>query len=69
MKKNWSQERVKNGLLSFQGKYATISPNFLGKMLLFPVLTLLLRPSLPKIWLSHQHKNYTFEMSNNRAIR
>ena len=69
MKDNLSQRCVDGGLLSFQGKIGTIAPDFPGKMTVFPVLTLFFRLSLPKIWLSHSHKNYIFEMSNNRAIR
>ena len=60
MKDNLGQECVKGGLLSFQGKIGTIAPDFPGKITVFPVLTLLFRLSLPKIWLSHPHKNYIF---------
>ena len=56
------------GLLSFQGKLGTTDTDFPGKMTFFTVLTLLFRLFLPKIGLSHPHKNYIFEMSNNRAI-
>ena len=57
MKYNLGQECVKGGLLSFQGKIGTIVPDFPGKMTVFPVLTLLFHLSLPKIRLSHPHKN------------
>ena len=67
-KENLGQEHVKGGLLSFQGKIGTISPDSPGKMTVFPVLTLLFDPSLPKIWLSHLNKNYISEINNNRAI-
>ena len=53
MKDNLGQECVKGGLLSFQSKIETISPDFPRKMTVFPVLTLLFHLSLPKIWLSH----------------
>ena len=68
MKENLGQEHVKRGLLSSQGKIGKIDPDFPGKMIVFPVLTVLFHLSLPKIWLSHPHKNYISEMSNNRAI-
>ena len=69
MKKNLDQEHVKRGLLIFQGKIRKIVPDFPGKNdSFFPVLTLLFHLSLPKIQLSHLHKNYLSEMSNNRAI-
>ena len=69
MKENLGQEHVERGLLSFQGKIGTIFSPIPGKMTIFPVLTLLFHSSLPKIWLSHLHKYYIFEISNNRAIR
>ena len=69
MKDNLGQESVKGGLLSFQCKIETFAPDFPGKKTVFLVLTLLFRLYLLKIWLSHSHKNYIFEMSNNRAIR
>ena len=62
MKENLGQGYVKRGLL-------TIFPSITGKNDSFPDLTLLFHPPLPKIWLSHLHKNYIFEISNNRAIR
>ena len=69
MKDNLGQECVEGELLSFQGKIGRIAPDCPGQMtVIFPVLTLLFRLSLPKIWLSHPHKNFIFEMSNNRAI-
>ena len=68
MKENLGQEHVERRILSFQGKIETIFPAIPGKMTAFPVLTVLFHPSLPKIWLSHLHKNYIFEISNNRAI-
>ena len=68
MKDNLGQECVKGGLLSLQGKIGAITPGFPGKMTAFPVLTVLFRLSLSKMWLSHLHKNYIFEMNNNRAI-
>ena len=69
MKENLGQECVKKGLLSFQGKNWNNFPDIPGKMTVFSVLTLLFHPFLPKIWLSHLHKNYIFEISNNSAIR
>ena len=69
MKENLGQEHVKRGLLSFQGKNWNNFPDIPGgKMTVFPVLILLFHPSLPKILLSHLHKNYIFEISNKRAI-
>ena len=68
MKDNLDQECTKWGLLSFQGKIGTIAPDFPGKMTVFLVFTLLFHMSLPKLWLSHPHKNYIFEMSNNKVI-
>ena len=63
MKENLGQEHVKMGILSFQGKIGKIAFDFPGKMTFFPVLTLLFHLSLPKIWLSHPHKSYIYEMS------
>ena len=68
MKENLGQEHVERGLLSFQGKNGTIFPAIPGEMTVFPVLTLHFHLSLPKIWLSHPHKNYIFEIINNRDI-
>ena len=67
MKENLDQEHVKVGLPSFQGKIGKIAFDFAGKMTVSS-LTLLFHLSLPKIWLSHPHKNYISEMRNNRAI-
>ena len=47
MKDNLSQECVKGGLLSFQGKFETITPGFPGKLTFSLVFTLLFRLSLP----------------------
>ena len=58
----------RRGLLSFQGKTATIVPDFPGKMTVFSSFDSIFRLSLPKIWLSHPHNSYIFEMSNNKAI-
>ena len=69
MKDNLDQECVKGGLLSFQGKIETISPDFPGKMTVFFSFDPTFPLSLPKAWLSHPKKNYIFDMSNNRAIR
>ena len=41
MKDNVGQKCVKGELLSFQGKIETIAHDFLGKMTVFPLLTLL----------------------------
>ena len=35
VKDNLDQECVKDGLLSFQGKFETIAPDFYGKMTVF----------------------------------
>ena len=71
MKDNLGQECVKERLLSFQGKTGTIAPDFPEKMTVFPVLTLLSHPSLPKVWLSHPQKLifFIFVLSSNRDIR
>ena len=34
----------------------------------FPVLALFFHLSFPKIWLTHPHKNYIFEIIKDRAI-
>ena len=68
LKGNLDQEHVKGGNPSFQGKNWN---NFFAipeKMTVFPVLSLLFNPSLPKIWLPHLNKNYIFEIRDNRAI-
>ena len=67
MKDNLGQECVK-GASILQGNIGTIASNF-PENDSFPALILLFCLSLPKIWLPHPHKNYIFEMSNNRAIR
>ena len=68
MNDNLDQECVKGVLLSFQAKLGPTAADFPGKITVFPVVTLLLHLSLNKIWLSHPHKNYIVEMSNNRSI-
>ena len=68
MKGNLGNDYVKGGLLSFQDKIGTITPNFPEEMTVFPVLDLLFHLSLHKILHFHPHKNYMFEMRNNRAI-
>ena len=68
MKENLGQKHVKRGLLSFQGKIGNIPSDFLGKMTVFLIFTLIFHLFLPKIWLFHLHKNYIFEMILNRAI-
>ena len=65
MKGNLDQECVKRGLLSFQGKIGTISPDFPRKMTVLRVFALLFHLSLPKIWYSHLYTIYIFGMSNN----
>ena len=67
MKENLGQEHAKGGPLFFHGKNWNNFPCYPWKMTVFPVLTLLFHPSLPKIWLSHLNKNYIFEVSGNRA--
>ena len=62
------QEHVKRGTLSIQGKNWNNFPCYPWKNDSFPVLSLLIHPSLPKIWLPHLHKNYIFEISDIRAI-
>ena len=61
MKENLDQECVYGGHLSFQGKLEQL-PWLPWKNDSFPVLTLFYYLSLPKLWLSHPHKNYIFEM-------
>ena len=69
MKDNLDEECVKRAFYPSREKIGTTDPDFPGKMTGFPVLTLLFHLCLPKIWHSHLHKNYIFEMRNNRAIR
>ena len=60
----------KRGFLPFQGKIEATVAVFPGKNdSFFLVLIQLFSLSISKIWLSHLHKNYIFEMSNNTAIR
>ena len=68
MKDSLGQEHVKRGSYPSRAKLAKLLLISLENDSFFPVLTLLFHLSLPKIWLSHPHKNYIFEMSNNRAI-
>ena len=56
IKENLGQERVKRGLLSFQGNIGTISPDSPREMTVFSVLFLLFCLSLLKTWLTHLHK-------------
>ena len=67
MKDNFCQECVKGGLYLSRANLKQLPLISLEKCF-FPVLTLLLHLSLHKIWLSEPHKNYSFEMSDNRAI-
>ena len=69
MKENLGQEHVERGLLSFKDKSWNNFNCYSLKNDSFSVLTLLFHPSLPKIWLFHLHKNYIFEISNNKATR
>ena len=74
MKDNLDQECVKGGggASILPGQKWTIATRLIfleKKDGLFSVVTLLFRLSLPKIWLSHPHKNNIFEMSDNRVIR
>ena len=62
---NLGQECVKRGLVSFHDKIRTIASDFPGKVTVFPSFD----HTFPKILLSHPYKNYSFKMSNNRAIR
>ena len=68
MKENLGHGHVERELLSFQRKISNFSC-YPWKKTGFPVLTLLFHLSLHKIWLSHLHKNYICEISNNRGIR
>ena len=67
-KGNLSQEHVKMGPLSSQGKNWNIFPCHPRKNDSFPVLSLFFHLSLPKIWLLNLNKNFIFEISDNRAI-
>ena len=60
MKGDLGQEHAKWGFYHSSGKSGTIFPAIPRKMTVFPVLTLLFHPPLPKIWLSHLNKNYIF---------
>ena len=68
MKDYLGQECVKGGLLSFQVKIRTVVSDFPGKMTVISSFDPVFHLSLPKIWFSHPHKNYIFEMKSNRAI-
>ena len=52
------------GACMFQGQIGRITPQTPGRFGSLQVLHL----SLPKIWLSHPHKNYIFESIKDRAI-
>ena len=72
MKDNLGQERVERGCLSFHGKNSKIGTIYLDipeKNDSFSSFDPIFHPSLPKIWFPHLHKNYIFEIHNNRAIR
>ena len=60
LKGNLGQEHVKGGLYASRLKIGTIFPAIPGKMIVFPVLSLLFHQSLSKIWLSYLNKNYIF---------
>ena len=66
IKENLGQEHIKRDFYLSREKISRISSDFPGKMIVFPVLTLLFHLYLSKIWLSH--KNYISEMSGNKAI-
>ena len=71
MKEKLAQEHVEKAFnySILPGENWNNFPYYSWKMTVFPVLTLLFHPSLPKMWLSHLHKNYISEIRNNRAIR
>ena len=70
MKDNLGQECVEGGgVLSLQGKVGTIALDFPRKMTVFPVLTLLFRQSLPKLWLFHPHKHFSLETFDNVILK
>ena len=56
------------GACMFQGQIGKIAFQTLGKLGNFPVLALFFHLSLPKLWLTHSHKNYIFEAIKHRAI-
>ena len=56
MKENFGEERVKMGLLSFQGKIGTIDPNFPGKL---TVLLSSFDPAFPPVSLKKSLKHQT----------
>ena len=64
MKVNLGQECVKGGFYPCRAHWNNC-PGFPWKDDSFSFLTLRFCLSLPKIWLSHPHKNYI--LSNNRA--
>ena len=68
MKDNLGQEYVKGGFYPSKAKLEQLPLMSLEKMTVFRVLGILFHLSLPKIWNSHPHKNYIFEMSNRRVI-
>ena len=68
MKENLGQARVEKDFYSSSARLEQFLLISL-KNDSFQILTLLFRMSLSKIWLSHLHKIYIFEMRNNRAIR
>ena len=67
LKDNLGEGCVKGGLLSFQGKFETIAPDFPGKI--FSSFDPTFRLSFPKIWLSHPHKNYKIHNVMLKTIR
>ena len=67
MKDNLDEECVKGGFYPSRAKLEQL-PLISMENDSFLVLTLFVRLSFLKIWLSHPHKNYIFKMSNNRAI-
>ena len=65
MKEKLVQEHVGKGFNSIiPGENWNNFTYYPWKMTVFPVLTLPFHPSLHKMWLSHLHKNYIFEISN-----
>ena len=56
------------GACMFQGQIGKITPETPGRLGNFSVLALFFHLSLPKIWLTHPHKNYIFETLQDRTI-
>ena len=64
----WGKNGKMGDVLTIQGQTVKILLQSPVRLSIFPVLSLALNLSLPKIWQAHLHKNYIFKINKDRAI-